>query len=213
MKALESASVPAEVKTPVLKRFVPILILVGLCWLVFGLDRALWGGRLTQHGVLPRQVQGLPGILWAPFLHGSFKHLAANTVPLLFLGGILCVRSRLEFALVAVAGILLSGGLTWVLARNACHIGASGLVFCFFGYLASQALFRRTFGTLALSAVCLLAYGGMLRGMLPTSAAISWESHVAGLLAGVGLAWAASRLNAPRKDAESSSAGSQTGRV
>jgi membrane associated rhomboid family serine protease len=78
--------------------------------------------------------------------------------------------------------------LTWLIARNASHIGASGLIFCYFGYIASMAWFRRTFGTLCLSVVCVLGYGGILRGIFPTTTAVSWESHLAGLIAGVVLA-------------------------
>ena len=172
-----------------LKRFTPVLVLTAVCWLVFGADVLLWKGQLAQHGIVPRHLGGLVGILWAPFLHASFQHLAANTVPLLILGGILCGRSRSEFATVVVGGALLGGGLTWLLARNGCHIGASGLIFALFGYLASLAIFNRTLGSLLLSVVCLLAYGGMLVGVLPTRAAISWDGHAAGLVAGDFLAW------------------------
>jgi membrane associated rhomboid family serine protease len=183
----------------VIKRFTPILTLVALCWLVFVVNHLLWSGHLNQYGIVPRHFGSLPGILWAPFLHSSIKHLVANTVPLLILGAILCLQRKTEFAIVAVAGTLMGGGLTWIVARNACHIGASGLVFCFFGYLASLAYFRRTFGSLALSAICLLGYGGMLKGILPSSAAISWESHLAGLVAGIALAWTTSKFNPPQK--------------
>ncbi len=175
------------------KRFTPILVLVALCWVVFVVNNLLWNGHLNQYGIIPRHVRGLPGILWAPFLHVSLRHLAANTVPLLILGAVLCARSPAEFEIVAVAGTLLSGGLTWLFARNGCHIGASGLIFCFFGYLASLAYFRRTFGALLLSIVCLFAYGGMLQGLMPTSAAISWEGHIAGLVSGVFLAGMSSK--------------------
>ena len=84
-----------------------------------------------------------------------------------------------------VGGILLGGILTWLFARSADHIGASGLIFCYFGYVASLAWFNRTFGTLCLSVVCILAYGGMVKGILPTLTPISWEGHLAGLVAGV----------------------------
>jgi membrane associated rhomboid family serine protease len=155
----------------VLKRFAPILALVAACWLVFVFNNLLLNGRLSQYGITPRYLGGLPGIIWAPFLHGSFKHLAANTVPLLVLGAILCARSKREFVFVAAGGMILGGGLTWLFARNASHIGASGLIFCFFGYLASLACFNRTIGTLLLSVVCIVG-GGIFRGVLPGSVAI-----------------------------------------
>jgi len=160
---LNNGSQPPQTSAPplpvrVFTRFAPIIILTAVCWLVFVINNLIGGGHLSRYGIVPRHLSGVPGILWAPFLHGSFKHLAANTVPLLILGGILCARSGREFALVTIGGIVLGGGLTWLLARNASHIGASGLVFCFFGYLASLAFFRRTLGALTLSVVCVVGY-------------------------------------------------------
>lgn len=179
-----------------IKRFTPILALTAACWVVLAANALIWNGGLLEHGIVPRHVSSLWGIIWAPFLHASYQHLAANSLPLLILGGIICARSRGEFAIVTLAGILVGGGLTWLVARpNSVHIGASGLVFCFFGYLTSQAYFRRTFGALILSVVCLLGYGGMLRGVLPTDTPISWEGHLAGLVAGIGTAWLNSRLD------------------
>jgi membrane associated rhomboid family serine protease len=179
----------------VIKRFTPILVLTVGCWLVFLVNNLIWQGHFDQHGITPRQVRSLPGIICAPFLHASYEHLAANTLPLLILGAIICGRSRGEFVVVTVLGILVTGGLTWLFARGACHIGASGLIFCYFGYLASLAYFNRTFGALCLSVVCILGYGGMIRGILPTSTPISWESHLAGLVAGTALAWLMAKLN------------------
>jgi membrane associated rhomboid family serine protease len=187
----------AEREEPMLRRFIPILALVSLCWLSFLANTLLLSGHLNRYGIIPRHFEGLAGILCSPFLHASVEHLAANTVPLLILGSILCARGKSEFLMIAVAGTLLTGGLTWVFARNACHIGASGLIFCFFGYLASLACFRRTFGTLALSVVCLVLYGGMLKGILPSATAVSWEGHFAGLVSGGVLAWVASKINPP----------------
>jgi membrane associated rhomboid family serine protease len=176
------------------KRFLPILIVTALCWLVFPINNLLLNGDLAAHGIVPRHISGLPGILWAPFLHASYQHLLANTLPLLVLGGILCARSRGEFIIVTAIGILLGGGLTWLVARSAAHIGASGLIFCYFGYLASLAYFHRSFGTLCLSILCIIGYGGIIRGVLPTNAAVSWEGHLTGLLAGVTLAWFVSKV-------------------
>ena len=172
-----------------IKRFFPVGVLIALCWTVFVLNNLILDGHLNQYGIRPRHAGGLPGIFWSPFLHGSLKHLLANTLPLAMLGGILCLRTRNEFGIVTVAGTILSGGLTWLIGRNAYHIGASGLIFCFFGYLASLALFERKIGTLIVSVVCVIGYGGIVRGMLPTSSAISWEGHLAGFISGIILAW------------------------
>jgi len=177
-----------------LKRFLPVLIVTAICWLVFPINNLLLNGQLASYGIVPRHVSSLPGILWAPFLHASYAHLLANTLPLLVLGGILCARSRGEFIIVTVIGILLGGGLTWLVARDAAHIGASGLIFCYFGYLASLAYFHRSFGTLCLSVLCIIGYGGIVRGVLPVNTAVSWEGHLTGLFAGVVLAWFVSKV-------------------
>jgi membrane associated rhomboid family serine protease len=180
----------------VFSRFAPILALVVLCWAVFVVNNLMLHMQLNQYGIVPRRIGSLSGIVFAPFLHGSYKHLAANSLPLLILGAILCARSKGEFIVVSVCGILVGGGLTWLFARHAAHIGASGLVFCYFGYLSSLAYFRRNIGTLLLSVICIVAYGGMIRGILPTSAAVSWEGHLAGLLTGIGAAWFMARVEA-----------------
>lgn len=194
---LENGNATPQGKAPLvgrlLGRFAPLIALVAACWLVFVFNNLLGHGNLNRYGIIPRHLSSLPGIFWAPFLHESFRHLAANTPPLLVLGGILCARGRREFIVLTLGGIVMGGGLTWLVGRNACHIGASGLVFCFFGYLASLAYFRRTFGTLLLSLACVLGYGEMLRGVLPSTAAVSWEGHLAGLAVGIGLGWLAAR--------------------
>src|SRR5204863_133058 len=91
-------------------------------------------------------------------------------------------------------GAMVSGAGTWLIGRSAYHIGASSLIFCFFGYLASLAIFQRKIGTLLLSAACIIAYGGMLKGLLPTANGVSWEGHLAGLASGIVLAAAGSKL-------------------
>ena len=171
-----------------MKRFGPIIVLVAVCWVVFVVNNLILGGSLTHYGIIPRHLGSLPGILWSPFLHASFGHLVANTVPLLIFGGVICARSKAEFIGVTLGGILLGGGLTWLLARNADHVGASGLVFCYFGFLTSRAWFERTFVNFAVSLVCLLLYGGILMGLLPVAPGVSWEGHLAGLLAGIACA-------------------------
>ena len=177
-----------------LKRLLPILALTTACWAVFFVNHLLFSDHLVQYGIRPRHLSSLPGIIWSPFLHASLQHLLANTVPLLFLGGILCLRSPGEFVGVSSVGIILSGGLLWLLGRNAYHIGASALIFCLFGYLASLAFFERKLRNLVLSVICIIAYGGILRGIVPTSGAVSWEGHLLGFFSGIAIAWFLSNI-------------------
>src|SRR6185503_14624171 len=117
---LEMSAVTLK-NNPLLKRLVPVLGLVAICWAVFFLNNVMLNGQLNQYGIRPRYVRSFPGIFCAPFLHGSLQHLLANTLPLTVLGAILCLRGRSEFGIVTVSGIVLSGGLTWLIGRNAYH--------------------------------------------------------------------------------------------
>ena len=181
-------------RSSMLNRLIPILALTALCWAMFVVNNVILSRHLNQYGIIPRHISSLPGIMWSPFLHASFRHLTANSVPLFVLGAIICARSKVEFASATVAGIILGGTLTWLVGRNASHIGASGLVFCYFGYLTSLAFFERKITTVALSVLCIVGYGGMLKGVLPSSTPVSWEGHLAGLTAGIAVAWIRSKI-------------------
>jgi len=124
----------------------------------FLFDEWILKGALRQHGIHPRKMSSLLGILWSPFLHMSIGHLMANSLPLLILGGIISLRSRVDFFEITAGGILLGGFLTWLFARNGVHVGASGLIFCYFGFLTSRAWFDRS--------ILNILFGGNLHGGL-----------------------------------------------
>lgn len=134
--------------------------------------------------LVPRRVDGLPGILTAPLVHGSFAHLAANTVPLLILGGMVAIRGVARYLTVTLAVAVLGGLGVWALARNAAHVGASGLIFGYFGFLVARGYYDRSPGAIAVSVVVAVVYGGMIAGVLPREGQVSWEAHLFGLLAG-----------------------------
>ena len=134
--------------------------------------------------LLPRRVDGLPGILTAPFVHGSFAHLLANTLPLAILGGMVAIRGR-NYFLATTLAIAVFGGLgLWLIGRDAAHIGASGLVFGYFGFLVARGYYERRVGSIAVAILVVTAYGGMLGGVLPRADGVSWEGHLCGLIAG-----------------------------
>jgi membrane associated rhomboid family serine protease len=155
-------------------------------WTVELVDRLVLGGALDYFGIHPRSLGGLWGILFAPFLHGSFAHLAANTVPLLVLGWLVMLRENWEFYVVTALSALVGGLGVWLLgAPNSVHIGASGVVFGLLGFLLLRGYFERSFPSVFLSLVVGFFYGGVLWGVLPGQPGISWEAHLFGFLGGV----------------------------
>lgn len=159
---------------------------VGAIWIVWLADAVVFRGWLMQHGVVPRTIDGLVGIIWAPFLHSSWAHVSGNTMGILLLGGLVILRNEAHFWIVSFLGALIGGLGTWLIGRGgAVHAGASGVVFAYFGYLLSIGIFERRFGTLLMSVVVFLVWGGMLWQVLPTNGAVSWEGHFTGMAAGV----------------------------
>ena len=161
---------------------------------IFGSLAVMWvveiingfiGHRLSLWGILPRTTPGLIGIPLSPFLHGSFNHVLSNTIPFLVLGGLVGLRGGQKLVGISLFIIVAGGAGVWLLGRPAVHVGASGLVFGYFGYLVANGWFdRRPLSILAAIAV-ILVYGSLVFGVIPTTGFVSWEAHLFGLLAGV----------------------------
>ena len=159
---------------------------VALAWICEGVDQVVYGGALDRAGIRPRSVAGLWGIPAAPLLHGGWLHLVANTGPFLVLGWLVLLRRVRDFVLVTVLAIAFGGLGVWLVgAPNSIHIGASGLVFGYLGYLLGRGYFERSVWSVVLALVAAALYGGVLFSVLPGQRGISWEGHLFGLLGGV----------------------------
>jgi len=155
-----------------------------LIWLAHVLN-TLTGHQLDAFGIYPRRIETLPGIVLWPFLHANFNHLILNTTPLLFMGYLVALRGRWLFVSTSLL-IMVVGGLgVWLFGRPAFHIGASGLVFGYFGFLVAIGIYERSIPGLAIASLTLFYYGGIIFGVLPTNSFVSWEGHLFGLLAGI----------------------------
>lgn len=158
-------------------------------------DGAVLHHALDRYGIRPRTTEGLLGIALAPFLHGNMAHVITNAVSLVILGSLVIFRGPLVFWVTTFVTVLCAGLGTWIVGLpGSIHIGASGLVFGYLGHLLLAGWFERRFATIALSLVCLGAFGGMIFGVLPGQTGISWESHLFGFLGGA----ASARLMAAR---------------
>jgi membrane associated rhomboid family serine protease len=153
-------------------------------WVVFLLNTLL-GGSLLVLGVIPRTMVGLRGILFAPFLHANLNHIVANSIPFLVLGWMVMLRDERHFIPVTIAGMVGSGLAAWLLgAPGSVHIGASGVIFGYLGFLMLAGWYSRSFGSVVLSVVVTVVWGSLVLGMMPGTPGISWQAHVGGFLGG-----------------------------
>ncbi|MBC7404308.1 MAG: rhomboid family intramembrane serine protease [Cytophaga sp.] len=158
---------------------------VGTMWCVACVDFFI-GGQLRQYGIVPRTQLGLRGVFFAPFLHANFAHLIANTLPLISLGWFVMLRRTGDFYWVTVMAMLIGGLGTWLIgASHSVHIGASGVVFGYLGFLISRGYFERSLLSVLASGVIAFVYGGLLWGVLPGQNGISWEGHLFGSIGGM----------------------------
>jgi membrane associated rhomboid family serine protease len=161
---------------------------VALIWIIEILDslifQRLLRPGLDQFGIYPRNFTGLRGIVLAPFLHGGYYHVSANTVPFLVLGWLVMLRNTKDFWAVSITTALISGLGTWLFGRTALHIGASGMIFGYFGYLLFRGYFERSMVAIAISLLVGITYSGMIFGILPNQPWISWEGHLFGFIGG-----------------------------
>jgi len=176
-----SRSVTRSLKTQV----VTLGASVSALWATFGVN-VLLGGALLRFGIVPRTTSGLVGILAAPFLHANLAHLTANTVSFLLFGWLVMLRDRRHFGVVTLLAMVGSGVLSWTLgAPGSIHIGASGVVFGYFGFLLLAGFYARSAGSILLSLAVAVLWGGTVFGVLPGTPGVSWQGHLGGFIGGV----------------------------
>ncbi len=169
-----------------------------LLWLIEIVDFGL-GGALDSFGVVPRSLSGLWGILFAPLLHGGFGHLLGNTLVGVPLGFLAMARRRMDFYVVGTISAITAGLGAWLFGgAGSVHIGASGVIFGFLGFLMARGFYDRRVGAVLLSLFVTFTFGGMVWGVLPLlTPGVSWQSHLFGFLGGV---FAASSLASGAKN-------------
>jgi membrane associated rhomboid family serine protease len=162
-----------------------LLAMVLLMWALEVVDTGL-DNRLDRHGIVPREAEGLDGVIAAPFLHVGFGHLIANTLPLVAMGLVIALEGAWRLLGVTAIVALVSGLGTWLIApADTIHLGASGVVFGYATYLMARGLFNRRPMEIAIGAVVALLWGGALLAGLEPQQGISWQGHLFGAIGGV----------------------------
>lgn len=170
-----------------LMRYIGVLgSFVALLWFLEIVDWLLPGHVLDTFGIHPRSATGFRNILFAPFLHYGFEHLIGNTIPFVILGGLVAVRRLGEFVWVTFIAGFISGLGIWLLGfPNTVHLGISGVIFGYLGYLLLRGYFERSVSAIAIALVAGFLYGGMLFGLImPFQPGISWLGHFFGFTGG-----------------------------
>ena len=166
------------------RRTATLAAFVALLWVIQIINWLAGYGLNPTFGLIPRHISGLDGIIASPLLHGSFAHLMANTPPLLVMGGLLAATATRALLAVNAVVIGTGGGLVWLFGSTAIHIGASGLIFGWFGFLVARGLVDRSPVTLGAALLTGFLYGSILWGVLPGQPGVSWEAHLFGAIAG-----------------------------
>jgi len=181
MSKQETGAIAREIKTQVLV----LGGLAALMWIIEFADIFFFRGRLDAFGIRPHSFIGLRGIVFAPFLHGGLGHLIANTIPFLTLGWLVMLRETSDFFVVSIITMFVSGLGVWLTGSPySIHVGASGIIFGYFGFLLLRGYFERSFAAILFSLVVGLLYGGMIWGVLPIQYGISWQGHLFGFIGG-----------------------------
>lgn len=184
---MSSPTVPAKpriVPAHPARAAVGMTLFLALLWVIEALDQFVFRGALDQDGIVPRSVDGLSGILWAPLLHYGWAHLIANSLPFLVLGFLVLAGGLGQFIAVTALVWLLGGFLTW-LTGFGVTVGASGVIFGWLAFLLFRGFFARSGRQIVLAVVLFLVYGGVLWGVLPGTPGVSWQAHLFGALAGI----------------------------
>jgi membrane associated rhomboid family serine protease len=173
------------------KKILSSLLIPGLLVVIMLLIKLY---EVSQHtslyflGIYPLHVKGLPGILTSPLIHENWSHIFANSGPLLVLGGIIFYFYRKLAGYILGLIWIITGLWVWTFARDAYHIGASGVVYGLTSFVFTSGLLRKDNRLLSVSLLVVFLYGSLIWGIFPQlfpDKNISWESHLMGLLAGV----------------------------
>ncbi|MCW2539527.1 MAG: peptidase family protein [Frankiales bacterium] len=164
-----------------------VLVILALLWSVVGIN-ALVDHRLLRFGIKPREIDGLYGVVLSPFLHVNAQHLAANSVPLAVFGWLILLSGTRQFLAVTISVIVLAGFIDWGLGpAHSDIVGASGVIFGWFGYVLARAWFSRNIRWIAAAVGAGAVFSGLFAGLLPSSADsdVFWGGHLTGFVVGV----------------------------
>ncbi len=181
-----------DVLSLTVERYWVLTACLGLGLFLIHIFNLISGRRLNYFGIIPRNIWGLPGVIFSPLLHQDFSHLFFNLFPLLILTNLVLIKGVVAYLWITGLLILSSGFLTWLLGRRAIHIGASSLIMGYWGFLLMSLSGGLSITSLLTVFICIYYFGYFIFSILPQGASgeegsrsVSWEGHLFGLIAGI----------------------------
>lgn len=153
-------------------------------WIVF-LFEIKYGFNFNEFSIFPRKIASLGGILASPFLHSDVSHITNNTMSFFVLMVLVRFFYKTNYLKIFVLGLLLSGLLTWIIARPAYHLGMSGVIYVLASFIISKSFFSKQYNLIAIAFTVIFIYGSMIWYVFPIDRSISWEGHLSGLISGI----------------------------
>ena len=167
-----------------LKNLWASIVVIAFLWLIYWIE-IRFDYNFNEFGILPRDLKGLRGILFSPFIHSTASHLFNNSIPFfVLLLSLLTFYREISFR-VLTYGIFFSGLFTWVIGRESYHIGASGIIYLLFSFIFFSGIIRKHYRLIAMSLIIIFLYGSMIWYVFPTEDRISWEGHLTGFIVGI----------------------------
>jgi membrane associated rhomboid family serine protease len=162
---------------------IPILYVLSI-WIIYWIE-IQFSFNFNKYGVYPRTLKGFRGVFFTHFIHSNTGHIFNNSIPLfVLLSGLFYFYKEVAYKVLLLGGFL-TGVLTWIIARESYHIGASGIVYLLFSFVFFSGIIRKHFRLVALSLIVIFLYGSMIWYVLPIKEGISWEGHLSGFLIGL----------------------------
>jgi membrane associated rhomboid family serine protease len=177
--------IPYERRKFIHSLIIPVVFLL-FCWLAKSWE-LITGSSLAHFGVYPREIKGLWGILFMPFIHGSLGHIVTNSISFLLLATGLFYFYRQIALKTFIYLFIIANALLWLSGRPSWHIGASGIIYGLGAFLIVSGIIRRHIGLVAVAFIIIFSYGSMFWHIFPLKIndPISWEGHLMGVVSGV----------------------------
>jgi membrane associated rhomboid family serine protease len=168
-------------------------LMVGFIALIWILQLFNWADHYrldASYGILPRSIGHVGDIFTAPFLHFSWDHIEGNSGPLFVFGLLAAYRGVVKFLGVTLVVAVTSGLAVWLFQGNKeLTVGASGLIFGYFGYVLARGLIDRNLIDALAAVVMALSYAYILTVAIPGAPGVSWIGHLGGLVGGLASGW------------------------